>query len=128
MTYYQVSEENFTKVEKYIVERVKETGSNEFEATVVQVSEGAGVALATAHNALKQMVAKRILTKIEPSSRRKPITYIYNKDIRDFEVSTSKDEQLEYLKKLVRELKEENEKLSTDLSEAQGMIRILEQR
>lgn len=128
MSYYQVSDENFQKVENFFVQKIKETGVNRVEAKVVEIAEGSGVALATAHNAIKQMVAKRILTVIKPSSRRFPITYIYNSDVTDFEAAQSKEEQLLYLQNRVRVLTEQLERSEAKYRELEGQYRILQNR
>lgn len=102
-----VSKENLRKVESYFIDQVKTNGSNRTEATVVDIADGSGVALATAHKALKELDQRGVLTIIKPSSRRFPITYIYTGDIEGFEVAQSTEEQIEYLKDLVQERDEE---------------------
>jgi predicted transcriptional regulator len=102
-----VSKENLRKVENYFVEQIKSLGNSRIEATVVEIAEGAGVALATAHKAIKELDQRGVLTVIKPSSRRFPITYIYRGDIQEFEVAQSKDEQIDFLTKRVAELEEQ---------------------
>lgn len=102
-----VSKENLRKVERYFVDQVKASGNKRTEATVVDIAEGAGVALATAHKAIKELDQRGILTVLKPSSRRFPIVYIYNHSIEGFEVAESKDEQIEFLKQRVLELEEQ---------------------
>lgn len=114
-----VSKENLLKVEGFFVEQAKITGTNRTEATVNDISVGAGVALATAHKALKELSARGVLTVIKPSSRRIPITYIYQKDIEGFEIAQSKDEQIAYLKEL-------NEKKDDEIAQLNAKIRQLE--
>jgi ribosomal protein S25 len=101
-----VSKDNLRKVERYFVEKVKSSGLKRTEATVVEIAEGSGVALATAHKALKDLEQRGVLTVIKPSSRRFPIQYIYNTSIEGFEVAEGKDEQIEFLKQRVAELEE----------------------
>lgn len=95
-----VSKENLRKVENFFVDKIKSEGTNRIEATVLEIAEGSGVALATAHKAIKDLDGRGVLTVIKPSSRRFPITYIYRGDIKGFEVAQSKDEQIAYLQKL----------------------------
>jgi hypothetical protein len=111
---YQVSDENMKKMQMYFVKKIKETGTNRIEATVVEIADGAEVALATAHKALKQMAKENKLTIIKPSSRRFPITYVYNEDIQGFEETQNKDEQIEYLQNLVAELNEKVARLEQE--------------
>jgi uncharacterized protein (DUF3084 family) len=128
MGYYQVSDENVAKVEAYFVRRAKETGSNRIEATVIEIAEGSEVALATAHKAIKELVKEKAITVIKPKSRRFPITYVYNKDIDDFEAQKSQEGQIEYLQAVVKQLKEQVENLSKEVNEINGQKRILENR
>jgi predicted RNase H-like nuclease (RuvC/YqgF family) len=102
-----VSRENLKKVENFFVEMIKSTGSKRIEATVIEIAEGAKVALATAHKAIKELDGRGVLSVIKPASRRFPITYIYRGDIEGFEVAQSKDEQISYLQSLVDEQKAE---------------------
>ena len=101
-----VSKENLRKVENFFVEKIKSEGTNRIEATVLEIADGSGVALATAHKAIKDLDGRGVLTVIKPSSRRFPITYIYRGDVKGFEVAQSKDEQITYLQKLNEEQKE----------------------
>lgn len=101
-----VSKENLRKVENFFVDKIKADGTNRIEATVLEIAEGSGVALATAHKAIKDLDGRGVLTVIKPSSRRFPITYIYRGDIQGFEVAQSKEEQIAYLQKLNEEQKE----------------------
>lgn len=95
-----VSKENLKKVENFFVETIKSTGNKRVEATVLEIAEGAGVALATAHKAIKELDGRGTLTVIKPSSRRFPITYIYRGDLEGFEIGKTKDEQIAYLQNL----------------------------
>lgn len=124
MSYYQVSDENLQKVEAYFVKRTKETGSNRIEATVIEIAEGSGVALATAHKAIKTLVKEKIITMIKPKSRRFPINYIYTKDIADYDAVKTEQEQIEYLKGLVQQYREELEEMRVKLNESEGQRRI----
>jgi predicted transcriptional regulator len=117
MSYYQVSDENLQKVEAYFVKRTKETGSN-------RIAEGSGVALATAHKAIKTLVKEKIITMIKPKSRRFPINYIYTKDIADYDAVKTEQEQIEYLKGLVQQYREELEEMRVKLNESEGQRRI----
>jgi DNA-binding MarR family transcriptional regulator len=96
-----VSKENLRKVERFFVESTKAHGTNRTEATVIEIADGSGVALATAHKALKELDQRGLLTIIKPSSRRFPITYIYTGDIEGFSNTESKEEQIEYLQDLL---------------------------
>lgn len=102
-----VSKENIKKVENYFVEQIKSLGNKRIEATVVEIADGAGVALATAHKAIKELDQRGVITIIKPSSRRFPITYIYRGDVEGFSIAQTKDEQIEFLKKRVAELEQE---------------------
>jgi len=95
-----VSKDNLRKVENFFVDMIKSTGNKRVEATVLEIADGSGVALATAHKAIKDLEGRGILNIIKPSSRRFPITYIYRGDIKGFEVAQSKDEQIIYLQKM----------------------------
>lgn len=103
-----VSKENLKKVQNYFVDQIKSIGRKRIEATVVEIADGSGVALATAHKAIKELDQRGVISVIKPSSRRFPITYIYQGDIEGFEVAQSLEEQVEYLKQRVFELEEEN--------------------
>jgi hypothetical protein len=119
MAYYQqVSEENLKKVEAFFVRRCKEIGSNRIEATVVDIADGSGVALATAHKAIKELQKNKTLNVIKPASRRFAISYVYLKDIEGFEAEQTAEHQLQYLKDLVISLQEENRQLRNQLQEA----------
>jgi predicted transcriptional regulator len=128
MTYHQVSEENISKVESFFVQKAKETGSKKVEVTVIEIAEGADVALATAHKAIQQLERDKIIEVIKPKSRRFPITYIYKRDIEGFEVEQSQQWQLEYLFKLVKQQSEEIADLKKRLNEVLGEKRMLENR
>lgn len=110
-----VSNEYLRKVETYFAENAQELGTNRIQATVQEVADGAGVALATAHKALKELNNRGIIDMIKPSSRRFPITYIYNGDtectIEENDLRGQVDhllEQLESYKEMVAELQKEN--------------------
>lgn len=98
-----VSKENLRKVENFFVESARATGSNRLDATVVEIAEGSGVALATAHKAIKELDGRGVLSVLKPSSRRFPITYIYRGDIEGFEAKQTQEEQIKYLQSLLTE-------------------------
>jgi predicted transcriptional regulator len=125
---HQVSEENLNKVEAFFVRRAKDTGSNRLEATVIEIAEGSGVALATAHKAIQQLKKNNVIDIIRPKSRRFGITYIYKRDIEGFEIEQSQQGQLEYLLRLVEEQKEEIADLRWQLQNALGEKRVLENK
>jgi predicted transcriptional regulator len=114
-----VSKENLRKVENYFVENTLSTGSKRVEATVIEIAQGAGVALATAHKAIKELDSRGILSVLKPSSRRFPISYIYRGDIEGFEVKQTLEEQNKYLQSLLAERDEQ-------ILEMQRRIRELE--
>jgi hypothetical protein len=114
-----VSKENLRKVENYFVESTRATGSKRLEATVIEIAEGAGVALATAHKAIKELDSRGVLSVIKPASRRFPITYVYRGDIEGFEVKQTQEEQIKYLQSLLAER-------DSQLLEMQKRIRELE--
>jgi|GraSoiStandDraft_51_1057287.scaffolds.fasta_scaffold19690_2 predicted transcriptional regulator len=114
-----VSKENLRKVENFFVEHTLSTGSKRLEATVIEIAQGAGVALATAHKAIKELDSRGILSVLKPSSRRFPIAYIYRGDIEGFEVKQTLEEQNKYLQSLLAERDEQ-------LLEMQKRIRELE--
>lgn len=116
-----VSKENLRKVENFFVDKIKSEGTNRIEATVLEIAEGSGVALATAHKAIKDLDGRGVLSVIKPSSRRFPITYIYRGDIKGFEVAQSKDEQIAYLQKL-------NTEKDEMIAELQKRVRELENK
>ena len=126
MAQYQVSEENLNKVESFFVRRVKETGSNRIEATIIDIAEGSDVALATAHKAIKELALNKYVQIIKPSSRRFPITYVYTRSIEGFDVEENSKDQIVYLKDLVFAQKKEIEILKKELQESQGKINVLE--
>lgn len=95
-----VSKDNLRKVENFFVDTVKSTGNKRIEATVIEIAEGANVALATAHKAIKELDGRGVLSIIKPASRRFPITYVYRGDIEGYEISQNKDEQIVYLQNL----------------------------
>lgn len=128
MAYYQPSDENVGKVIDYFVEKVRTSGSRQFEDTVAGVSKNAGVALATAHRVIKQLEAERIITIHRPVARRLPTSYTYNADIKDFMVEKGKDSQIEYLKNMNSELIEKLEKSDQELIEVKGENSILKNK
>jgi predicted transcriptional regulator len=125
VTYYQVSDENLAKVENYFVNRVKDGGSKRFEATVIDIADGSGVALATAHKAIKQLAEAKIISIIKPNSRRFPISYTYLGDIEGFEQNIKDQSQIEYLQHLVAQLQEQVNQLESDNRELVGENRVL---
>ena len=113
-----VSNEYLRKVETYFAENTQELGTNRIQATVQEVADGAGVALATAHKALKELNNRGTIDMIKPSSRRFPITYVYNGDtestIEENDLRSQVDhllEQLDSYKEMVAELQKENRML-----------------
>jgi DNA-binding MarR family transcriptional regulator len=122
---YQVSDENLLKVEDFFVRKVKETGSKSLEATVVDIADGSGVALATAHKAIKELSKKKIIDIIRPQSRRFAITYVYHGDIQGFNDKKEDNFQLDYLKDLVQQMKEEIAELNKNINLLEGENRIL---
>ncbi len=120
MSIYQVSEENVAKVEAFFVRRVKETGTNHIEATVVEIAEGSEVALATAHKAIKELTKQQVISVIKPKSRRFAITYIYNRPIEEFTAEQQEQGQIEYLTNLVQLQNEEIEKLRREINKING--------
>lgn len=102
-----VSKENLRKVESYFVNSIKASGSKRLDATVVEIAEGAGVALATAHKAIKELDSRGILSVLKPSSRRFPITYIYRGDIEGFDAKQTTEDQIKYLQNLLAERDEQ---------------------
>lgn len=108
---YRVSDQNRKKVEEYFVKKAKELGTKRIEATVIDIAEGANVALATAHRALKEMAKEKVIKVIKPKSRRFPIQYVYNREIEEFEKEQKELDQIQYLQNLVSSLSEENKML-----------------
>lgn len=111
-----VSKENLRKVENYFVDKIKSSGNKRIEATVLEIADGSGVALATAHKAIKELDSRGTLSVIKPSSRRFPITYIYRGDIEGFKNNQSKDEQIEFLQR-------KNEELEKRVVELENLLR-----
>jgi predicted transcriptional regulator len=119
-----VSNEYLRKVEMFFAENVKEQGTNRIQATVQEVADGSSVALATAHKALKELSNRGIIDMVKPSSRRFPITYIYNGDT-EFEIEEENLKgqvehliaQLDEYKELVGQLREENRALKKEKPE-----------
>ncbi|HLI45958.1 MAG TPA: hypothetical protein VKU94_02055 [Geobacterales bacterium] len=118
-----VSNENLRKVENFFVNTIKATGNKRVEATVHEIAEGAGVALATAHKAIKELDGRGLLSIIKPSSRRFPITYIYTGDIQGLKISQSKDDQIEYLQKVNAEQREIILELQKRVMELENTVR-----
>jgi hypothetical protein len=118
-----VSKENLKKVENFFVDTIRATGSKRIEATVIEIAEGAGVALATAHKAIKELDGRGTLTVIKPASRRFPITYVYRGDVEGFEVAQSKDEQIAYLQSLLNEKNEEVIALQQRVRELENIVK-----
>lgn len=123
MIQHEVSEENLRKVERFFVEKAKEEGTKELQDTIVNISNGADVAVATAHRAIKKLEEKGILTIIKPVSRRFSRTYIYNGDISEFTEEENKDRQIVYLKSMIakkdgiiQEKNKENDELKNELA------------
>jgi hypothetical protein len=128
MSYYQVSDENIQKVEAYFVKRIKEVGSTRLEATVVDIADGSGVALATAHKAIKQLAESKRITVIKPNSRRFPITYVYNGNVEGFVKKQSAEEQIEYLQGLVQSLQSKLTTVTKERNELQGLLNICQNK
>lgn len=118
-----VSNENLRKVENFFVESMKSTGTNRIEATVVEIAEGAGVALATAHKAIKDLDSRGLLSVHKPSSRRFPITYYYLGDAQGFEIKQTQEGQIEYLKSLLAKRDEEVAELQKRVRELEVITR-----
>jgi predicted RNase H-like nuclease (RuvC/YqgF family) len=117
-----VSKENLRKVERFFIDTIKASGNKRIEATVLEIAEGAGVALATAHKAIKELDNRGTLTVIKPASRRFPITYVYRGDIEGFEVAQSKEEQIQYLQNLNAENQETIHALEKRVKELESII------
>jgi predicted transcriptional regulator len=97
-----VSKENLFKVQNYIKAQTEKNNGAKFSATVVEIAEGSNVALATAHRAIKELTNRGVIDVIKPSSRRFPITYIYNESVKDAELhEISLESQIEDLKKII---------------------------
>jgi predicted transcriptional regulator len=118
-----VSKENLRKVENYFVESIISTGSKRLEATVVEIAEGAGVALATAHKAIKELENRGILSILKPSSRRFPITYVYRGDIEGFNAKQTQEDQIKYLQNLLSERDERISVLEKRVNELETISR-----
>lgn len=118
----QVSKENLRKVENFFVDKIKLEGTKRIEATVIEIADGAGVALATAHKAIKELDGRGVLTIIKPSSRRFPITYIYRGDLVGFEVAQSKEEQIAYLQRMNAEKDEMIQELQKRVRELENHV------
>jgi predicted transcriptional regulator len=110
------------KVERFFIDTIKASGNKRIEATVLEIAEGAGVALATAHKAIKELDNRGTLTVIKPASRRFPITYVYRGDIEGFEVAQSKEEQIQYLQNLNAENQETIHALEKRVKELESII------
>jgi transposase len=128
MSYYQVSDENMQKVEAYFVKRIREVGSTRLEATVVDIADGSGVALATAHKAIKQLAQEKRITIIKPNSRRFPITYVYNGSIEGFVKKQTAEEQIEYLQNLIQELQSKLDGVTKERNELRGLLNICQNK
>lgn len=115
----QVSKENLAKVEYFIVTKVKELGTNRIEATVQDIADGSGVALATAHKAITELDQRGVINKIKPSSRRFPTIYEYKGSIEGFEVAQTQDERIAHLESVVALRDREIEELRALLSQHQ---------
>ena len=81
--------------------------------------------MATAHKAIKELNRKQILEIIRPKSRRFAITYIYRGDIEGFDDKKEDNFQLDYLKNLVQEMKEEIIGLKQQVNTLKGENMIL---
>lgn len=117
-----VSKENLRKVEDFFIRTIKESGENKVEATVVDIADNSNVALATAHKAIKELSQRGVLNIIKPSSRRFPITYVYNGDLSELQVSRTKDEQIALLKNVIDEKNTEISALKQRLDKLEKML------
>lgn len=102
-----VSKDNLRKVEEFFVEQARQKGTNIVQATVAEIADGSGVALATAHKALKELKKLELLNWKEPKSRRFPIEYKYIGSIEGFQQNINKDDQIRNLQNLVKELQDQ---------------------
>ncbi|MFX3637068.1 MAG: winged helix-turn-helix transcriptional regulator [Candidatus Pristimantibacillus sp.] len=73
---YAVSTENLTKLESFFKKRSDGQGVP-MTITVVEIAEGSGLALATAHRGIKELERRGIIKVIKAASRRETIQYIY---------------------------------------------------
>lgn len=117
---HKVTDENLRKVIRFFIDQMEKTGDNHIEATVVEIANGSGVALATAHRAIKRLGEKGQLKIIKPvhESRRYGITYVVTDELY---AQFNEHSQLEYLQKLV-------EKYQMEVADLKNEISMLQQR
>lgn len=100
---FSVSDESLQKVEKFFKSESTRNSEETITGTIQQIANQSGVALATAHKAIKELEKRGILNIIRPKSRREPIQYIYA------EKQDRSKEELEFLVKeyeaTIKELK-----------------------
>jgi sugar-specific transcriptional regulator TrmB len=106
---YSVSKENLQKVEQYFQMQSKLTEDGKISATVKDISENSGVALATAHKAIRELERKGIIKIYKPTSRRFAIEYVYDPENK---IERTKEQ----FEDLIRSLEKENKELKDRLS------------
>lgn len=104
---FAISNESLQKVEMFFKSETIDSINEPVIATVLDIAQGSGVALATAHKAIKELEKRGVLKIIKPQSRREPIQYIY---------SERREKSKEELEALVKEYESTIKELKKKLS------------
>lgn len=108
-----ISSDSLSKVEKMFKEKSAQLNGAIITMTVAEVAEQSGVALATAHKAIKELVRHGIVNIIRPSSRRESVQYIYKG-------REGKEKTKQELESYIRELENEIAVLKKRLEQYEG--------
>ena len=92
-----ISKEKLRLLQKYFINRVKNGQTRTFEETVQNIADGSGLALATAHKGIKELVNRGVLTVSKSRSRRFPCVYTYTGELDEVKEFIDKDAQIKYL-------------------------------
>ena len=92
-----ISKEKLRLLQKYFIDKVRNGESRTFEETVQNIADGSGLALATAHKGIKELVNRGVLAVRKSKSRRFPCVYTYTGELDEVKEFIDKDAQIKYL-------------------------------
>ena len=107
----EISKEKMRALQKYFIKTVKNGQSRTFEATIQNIADGSGIALATAHRGIKELEERGILKVSKTKSRRFPCVYMYNGDLEEFKEFVDKDAQIRHLQQTIESQRKEISRL-----------------
>ena len=102
-----ISKENRIKLQNYFIDQVVSKGSRKIQETVNNIAEESGLALATAHKGITELVNRGVLSVQKSKSRRFPNVYTYLGELDETKNFVDKDAEIEYLRKKMKKLQRE---------------------